>query len=428
DLRRSASGNPANIFVDTQTTEGPVPSTLWQNLAQGGEQASDMIAPVIPAVKSLNPKLIRIDHIFDYYNIDKGSGVYDFSALDKSVDSIIATGAVPMFSLSYTTSDMAKNNQNAGEPKNWDQWYALVKATAHHFSSDRSISGIYYEVWNEPDLFGSWHYGKSPNYMTLYSYTARAVADGASGTVYKIGGPAITSYYSNWVRALFKTCVDNHLRLDFISWHKYSRHISDYLADFDSLNSILTDYPQYFNIERLITETGPNSEPDIWYDNHLSGIHLMSLATQLAGKIHRIFTFEVVDGPSPRPPSIGWGIITNSASGYSPKPRYYAIQFLNQLTGSRLNSTGDGSWVSSLAAKNGNKITVLLVNYDPNNSHTETVPVTFQGIPAGRYSVSSKYYLGNTTKKSFETVNNTHRESVFLDPNSAVLVTLEPAP
>lgn len=37
DLRKGASGTPANIVIDTQNPGTPVPQTLWQNLSQGGE-------------------------------------------------------------------------------------------------------------------------------------------------------------------------------------------------------------------------------------------------------------------------------------------------------------------------------------------------------------------------------------------------------
>jgi beta-xylosidase len=415
DLRKSAAGFPANILVDVQSSGTKISPSLWQNIAQGGEEATDMIGPVVPELKDLHPQLIRLDHLFDFYKVDQGNGQYDFSRLDKTVDSILATGAIPMLSLSYTPDSKA--------PADWTQWFNLVSATAHHYSVDKKTDGIYYEVWNEPDLFGGWHYNKDPNYSTLYIKTAQAVATGAGNAQYKIGGPATTAYYGNWIKSLFKTATDNHLRLDFVSWHQYSTSISDYTNDFDNLNQILSDYPQYFNIERLITEVGPNSEPDSSYDSAQSGVHLISLVTQLYGKIHRIFTFEAVDGPSPRSDkSTGWGILTHDQK---PKPRYFAIQFLNQLQGQQLSSSGDGSWVTSLSSKNGPVIQTLVVNYDPNNSHVETVPITFQGLTPGKYQLKTTQYLGKTTSKTFTIPTTTYTENLYLDSNTAYLLELQ---
>ena len=427
DLRKGAAGIPANIIVNTKSTQGPVPSNLWQNLAQGGEEAKDMIQPVISQVKALKPRLIRVDHLYDYYNVYIGPGNYDFSRLDQVIDSILATGAKPMLSISYTPANMAKDNKVANQPLDWNEWSNLVFTTAKRYSVDKKISGIYYEVWNEPDLFGGWHYGRDPSYSTLYSYTATAIQKGASPIPHKIGGPAITAYYSNWIKSLFKLCSKNHIPLDFISWHKYSKNTQDYLNDFENLNKILSDYPQYFNIERLITEVGPNSEPDIWYDNKMSGIHLISLATQLSGKIHKIFPFEIIDGPTKRHDhSLGWGMISHSTNGAKEKPRYYAIQFLNKLQGQRLSSSGDGSWVTSLSAKNGQTSQVLLVNYDSRNQHLESVPVTFQNLIPTKYQLKKTPYLGASTTKIINVTQSVHTENIYMEPNTAILLELTP--
>jgi len=415
DLRKSASGTNANISIDVQNPNSQLSPSLWRNIAQGGEEPTDMIKPVINQLRTIKPELIRIDHLFDYYQVDIGNGLYDFSRLDGAIDSIRATGATPMLSLSYTP--------DSKEPADWNQWNNLITATARHYSIEKNISGIYYEVWNEPDLFGGWHYARSPNYSTLYINTARAVANGAKGSNYKVGGPAITAYYSNWIKSLFKTASENNVPLDFISWHKYSKNISDYLNDFDNLNTILSDYPQYFNIERLITEIGPNPEPDSWYDNKISGIHLISLVTQLSGKIHRIFTFEAIDGPSPRSDvSTGWGLLTHDQK---PKPRYYSLQFLNQLSGSRLPSIGDGTWVTSLSTKNASTIQTLIVNYDPRSSHTETTPINYKGLTPGQYKLKISEYLGNTRNKNVTVTTPTHTENIYLEPNTAYLLELQ---
>jgi len=416
DLRKGAAGTPADIVIDSKTTQGNIPSSLWQNLSQGGEEPVDMIGPVVSQIRTLSPELIRIDHLFDYYKVDSGNGSYDFSRLDGAVDSILKTGARPMLSVSYTPDSKA--------PSDWNQWYQLVKATARHYSIDKKISGIYYEVWNEPDLFGGWHYARDPNYSTLYIQTARAISEGASGSYFKIGGPAITAYYSNWIKSLFATASRNNIRLDFISWHKYSKNIEDYEADFENLNSILSDYPQYYDIERVITEVGPNPEPDSWYDNSLSGIHLISLSTRMAGKIHRLFTFEPVDGPTKRSDkSSGWGLITHSSNGSKPKPRFYALQFLNKLQGQRLSSSGDGSWVSSLSSLNKQTIQILLVNYDPRGTHAETVPLTITNLLPGQYKMTTTDYLGRSSTKTISTTVN-YRDQIFMDANSAKLIEL----
>ncbi len=45
------------------------------------------------------------------------------------------------------------------EPKRYEDWQIVVQHLIQHISGTRGISDVYYEVWNEPDLFGHWKYG-----------------------------------------------------------------------------------------------------------------------------------------------------------------------------------------------------------------------------------------------------------------------------
>lgn len=426
DLRKSAGGQLANITVDANSYRGSVPTSLWQNLVQGGEEPVDMIAPVMPQTRTLHPQLIRIDHILDFYQVYIGPDNYDFSRLDPVIATILATGARPMLSISYTPANMAQNGQVAGQPADWNQWQHLISSLARHYSVDKNISGIYYEVGNEPDLFGGWTISKDPNYLTLYAKTSQAIVSGAGSARYKIGGPATTGFYPNWFKALISTCQTNNLRLDFLSWHRYSKNINDYLTDTSTLNNLLAAYPRFTGLERLITESGPNSEPDPWYDNQLGAIHLMALNTQTVGQINRIFTFEIVDGPQVKDNNLGWGLISHSPDRPQFKPRYFALDFLNHLTGTNLSVTGNGSWVSSLAAHNHTTTQILMVNYDPKSLHAETFPLTIKNLTPGKYNLTQKYFMGTTATHSIEVSGTSYQTHVYLDPNTALLLEITP--
>ena len=52
-----ATGEPANIIVDTQAILGPMPRP-WRNLAQGGESNDWRLKPLIPQVKALKPEYL----------------------------------------------------------------------------------------------------------------------------------------------------------------------------------------------------------------------------------------------------------------------------------------------------------------------------------------------------------------------------------
>ena len=418
DLRRAAFGKRARIVIDVSQPGSPLNANLWLNFAQGGEEPKDMLAPVVNQLRQLNPKIIRVDHIFDYYVKINGSN-YDFSALDQVVNTILQTGAKPMLVLSYMPPSLAQEGRITAPPKNWADWRRLVATTIARYSGRNhyNINNVYYEVWNEPDLFGGWHYGRNPNYLTLYYHTVKAAQSVSNVNSFKIGGPATTGFYPNWIKALLKFCQRHRLRIDFISWHRYSKHLEDYLRDFEKLNRILTNYPEYFHLERLITEFGPDSEVSPWYDNRLSAIHALAAMTRLAGKVHRIFSFEIKDGPQHN-----WGFISHEAEGLKLKPRYYAFSWLNQLRGNRLPLGGEGSWVSALAVQDGRWIRILVVNYDPRHRHYEAPPITLKNLTPGNYIYQIKYFQGRERVMRENYAETAITKKIILPPNSAVLL------
>ncbi len=424
DWRKGASGKPAYIVVDASSPQAEINSNLWQNFAQGGEEPKDMIGPVINQVRALSPKIIRIDHLYDYFNVVRSDNTFDFSQLDVIVKSILATGAKPMFSLSYIPSSWSTDGQITSPPKDWNLWERLVTATVEHYSGKNNLDiySVYYEVYNEPDLFGGWHYGKNPNYLTLYLYSARGAQKARNTNPFKIGGPATTGFYPNWIKALIRFVQKNKLPLDFVSWHRYSANLADYNQDFEKLAGILTNYPAYQNLEKYITEFGPESKRGSWYENRVGATHALAVSTHLLDKVHRIFAFEIKDGPHQIESQ--WGLLKHESRGADPKPRYLAYQFLNKLAGQRLPLEGNGSWVSGVAAKKSNSTLVFLVNFDPQERHSELVPVQINNLKPGRYQLKLDYLFGPDQTLVKEISNTGLLHQVFLETNEAVMITL----
>ncbi|HLE49824.1 MAG TPA: hypothetical protein VI791_01625, partial [Patescibacteria group bacterium] len=177
-----AAGFPANLVVDYDGVLGQMP-TPWRNLAQGGEEPKAMLGNVTNEIKALRPEYIRLDHIYDAFKVvskEGGQVRYDWSGLDIAVNEILATGAKPMLSLSYMPPAISRGDI-IDLPTNWNDWGQVVRATVEHYSGrgNRNISGVIYEVWNEPDLFGSYKTYGDKNYLTMYEVSSRA-AQGAT--------------------------------------------------------------------------------------------------------------------------------------------------------------------------------------------------------------------------------------------------------
>src|SRR5690606_5022795 len=128
----------------------------WRNLAQGGEDHNWRIGNLTEPVKTLKPEYIRIDHVYDFYDIVQGTPgniTFDWTKFDLIIDDILATGAKPYIALSYMPPAISSGDILA-YPVHWSDWQLVVQKTIEHLSGTRKISDVYYEVWNEPDLFG----------------------------------------------------------------------------------------------------------------------------------------------------------------------------------------------------------------------------------------------------------------------------------
>jgi hypothetical protein len=194
-------------FTVNLTNSYDVPNFSWNNFAQGGEEKENMLRSVIPQVKTLKPNYIRIDHVYDFYEPVKrgtdGKLFYDWVRLDNEIKNIRDTGALPFISLSYMPPALASGNE-VSNPNNWSEWQDLIKTTIEHISgkSGLGIANVYYEVWNEPDLFGDFKLSGEKNYLNLYLYAAKGAQSTNNVYAYKIGGPAITSLRKDWIEAM----------------------------------------------------------------------------------------------------------------------------------------------------------------------------------------------------------------------------------
>ena len=338
-----------------------------------------MLEPIVVKAKPLKAQYVRLDHIFDFYTEGE---------LDLTIRDIGAMGAKPFISIS-----------DVNPPSDWGVWEGKVQSLVQHISGKNglNITDVYYEVWNEPDLFGGYKIGGNPSYLDLYAHTVAAASRATNVNPFKIGGPATTALYKNWFDGLLKFASNAKLRLDFFSWHRYSKDLGVFEKDVADVKGWLAAYPDYSGAELLITEMGPNSENDPVYDNGFGAIHAIATNTVLEGKVTRAFNFELKDGPGEKQDWGRWGLFTHEKFGEPvAKPRVSAFTFLNQMLGARINVAGEGSWVKAFGKKSGDLVKLLVVNYDINGTHTEAVPMKFINL---KYS-QNKIYKNFTFKRT----------------------------
>lgn len=426
----------ANIQVNTRHIIFPLKEN-WKALAQGGEEKSRMLGNVVPQLKELSPRYIRIDHIYDFYDVvsrdSAGNIVYTWDKLDETVCDIFATGAKPFLSLGYMPPAISADGSLISAPKNWNDWATLVQKTIERYSgrgttlcggsAGSALTNIFYEVWNEPDLeqFGKWNiYGGTKDYKLLYYYSAQGAARAQNVSEFSLGGPAITAAYRNWFQSFLKYVDSQNLRIDFLSWHHYTKNPNDYTDDLNNINSWIPQesYGRYSALPKVLSEWGYDSYVNSIADTDIGAAYtIASLRNLIDQHLDLAFSFEAKDGPNP-----SWGILTNSGEK---KPRYHALKLLNLLQGSRLELQGEGTFVRALASASPQKTTVILTNYDQRGQNTELVPVTFLNLTPGTYQLVQTDLKGQSSNFDNIVVDQTsYTQSVIMLPNSVLALEL----
>ncbi len=156
-----------------------------------------------------------------------GSLVFTFHHIDKILDSIIKLGFTPIIELNPMPSALASGPEtvfyyqmNVTPPKAYAEWTSLIHAFTAHVTERYGRAAVrewYFEVWNEPNLYGFWT-ADMAEYFELYAAAAAGVK--AIDPAYRVGGPATSKCC--WVKELIDYAESHHVPLDFISTHLYN--------------------------------------------------------------------------------------------------------------------------------------------------------------------------------------------------------------
>lgn len=423
---------PAAIIIDTAQVTKPL-RPMWDGVSQGFEKPPDQdfrLEAVSGLLKSVGAKYVRIDHVFNGYNVVSRNGgglAYDWSRLDAMVGDILAAGATPYIVISYMPPAISKSDI-LDEPNDWGEWGQVVSALVGHYSRDYrgGINNVIYEVWNEPDLFGGWKMNRGKSYTRLYSVASNAAAGVRGAKPFKIGGPATTGFYTAWVNGFYDR-LDSTVRIDFFSWHRYSANVADFVKDARTAKALMETRISRSQ-DLYISEWGVNPERGSQYDSRWAGAHFLAVLCALSEtNVDLALTFEVMDGaPADKQFHGGWGMLTNPKYGaVAKKPRFKAWEMITKMRGSQLAKVGEGSYIYALAAKDqAGIVRVMSVNYDVNGSHAETFPLTMVGLTDGTYTIQEQYLSGNVVNTEAVAVGGSLRRDISLAASDAVLVTI----
>lgn len=428
-LITGASYKPASLVVAADQPTRPI-NAIWSGVSQGHEMSNLRLDSTVSLMKGAGVKYVRIDHLYDGFQVvsrQDGRLVYDWTRLDQLVGDILAAGALPFFSVSYMPPAISKGDI-LDVPNDWGEWGQVVAATVGHYSRDYKggIPNVIYEIWNEPDLFGGWKMNGTKSYTTLYSTASRAAMGVKGAKPFKIGGPATTGFYPAWVDGFYKK-LDDTVRIDFFSWHRYSANVDDFIADATAARNQIA--PQITRAQNLyISEWGVNPERGSGYDSIWAGAHFLAVNAALEDSaVDMALAFEVQDGVGAETQFHGgWGMLTNPKYGaVVKKPRFRALEMISKVRGNKLPLAGAGDYVTGLAAADSaGTVRVMAVNYDKAARHKEVFPLTVTGLADMSYIVTEEYLSGRTVRNELVATGGLIRRDIALSASDAVVVTI----
>ena len=237
-----AQTQTAQVQVDFAARLGALDMSKMA-LGQGGLSEQPIWADRVAEVRALHPRVIRL-FIQEYFNLLPAPGRYHFETLDRSVETILATGAKPLMCVCFKPSVLfPKINQDIVEPNDYGAWEELIAALVRHYL-ERHGGGWYWEVANEPDIGedgGCPYRFKPDSYQRYYQHTAAAIL--RSDPAARVGGPALASSRSPILPALLDFCSTNATPLHFVSWHIYSSDPKAVRGTIDYVKDLLRKHP-----------------------------------------------------------------------------------------------------------------------------------------------------------------------------------------
>jgi xylan 1,4-beta-xylosidase len=233
---------PVSVRVFLNEKQGPLEIDRFA-LGQGGLSEEPMWDDRVAEIRALRPRIIRL-FIQEYFNLLPERDRYYFDTLDRSVDTILKTGAKPLMCICFKPKVLFPVvNQDIVEPNDYEKWEKLIFNLVRHYK-DRGAGIRYWEVANEPDIGedGGCPYRFKPNsYCRYYQHTVAAVLRADPNAL--VGGPALANSGSPILPALLDFCTKEEIPLHFVSWHIYSSNPKQIRGTLDNVKSLLKKYP-----------------------------------------------------------------------------------------------------------------------------------------------------------------------------------------
>lgn len=350
-------------------------------------------------------------------------GRYDFSWLDKIVDTLLNMDIQPWFNLGYGNrihTVGALDEAAVGYTPAYDEaamlaWVKYVDALAKHFKDKVR----HYEIWNEPNHSGFWR-PRDPDakvYVKLVARTAPVIR--SINPEARIIGGALAGVPFDFISACFREGIKEHI--DVLSFHPYrERPEEKYDDEINRLRKLLEMQSAACTLWQ-----GENGCPSVggtgsagalselpWDETLQAKWLLRRIMTDLKNELELTSYFHIVD-------LVGYQGETNykgllRGNDYTPKPAYYAYQRLCALFDAETKVT----------AKQDNVLEYVLPDDSPTLNASEIQQVSFSrkgGLIHACWCASRLFEPWTDVKATIKlqlNENTALTEPVLLDPLS----------
>jgi xylan 1,4-beta-xylosidase len=344
--------------------------------------------------------------------------IYDFSIIDQLMDATALAGTTPLFEFGFMPKALSTRPEpyepsgtftlDSGSfypPKDYEKWAGLVRAWAEHVKAryPGAESSWQWELWNEPDI-GYWQ-GTPEEYARLYDFTESALH--AVFPAAPLGGPAVARPEGTFLAEFLEHCSlgtnavtgETGTRLDLVSFHaKGGVTLVDEHVQMDLGNQLrlhragfeaVVQSPEFSSTPVVISEADPDGcaacparttkQYAYRYSPAYGAYELammkrsLDLAAEMEVDLRGIVTWAFT---FPNTPYFA-GYRALSTNGIH-LPVLNAFKLLASLRGDRLKVASSGALplsellsdgvrgrpdVDALAAKDGDRIHVLVWNY-----------------------------------------------------------------
>jgi xylan 1,4-beta-xylosidase len=405
----AAGPAPRRVQLDLGRATAPV--DRFFDLSVGADYPgttgrAENLAQLKLAVDELGFRYVRFHDIFHdalgtVREVD-GRITYDFGAIDRLYDALLARGIKPFIEVGFTPGVMTTSRQtifywkgNTSHPQP-GPWAELVDAFVRHLVQRYGAEEVRqwpFEVWNEPNLAGFWERADQKAYFELYAATARAIK--RVDPAIRVGGPATAG--AAWVPELLAYAKANGAPVDFVTTHTYGVD-EGFLDEFGQSDRKLSPNPDSIvgDVQRVrkeieaspfpglplyITEWSTSYNPrDKVHDSYISAswILLKLRATRGAAQAMSYWTYSDLfeePGPPSSPFHGGFGLMTREGVR---KPAWFAYKYLNALRGKEVPSADD----AVLAAADGRKTAVLVWDWQQREQPTSNSVFFGKPVPA----------------------------------------------